>query len=426
MRIHKAHIRHEVSRLFRRLFPERQIFLRSRGEVRFIKLSPALQAVGASGLLLVLFWMLAASTVYLTRDSRLAAKERQLDFVSEEMNALVGELERLKRDALSRTERLERRQQLLEALVEVPPAEFTNSPAEGAAQVSESASRDADDAPAPQSLRLPSSGSPLLMASMLPAVSDGLVVSQVAVSRQLAETVKELRRRLERVEAIQENLAGNLAEGQAERLAEMRGILEHLGLPPEKLLAQAEAAPIGVGGPSLDLPESIDSEAFALLENRLYTRSLLSQVLRSLPSIEPAKNYYISSRFGPRRDPFTKRWSRHSGVDMAGWRGEPILAAAAGKVVKAGRAPAYGRMVEIDHGHGIRTRYGHMRKLLVERGQEVGRGQPVGEMGNTGRSTSTHLHWEVWVDGKLVDPLPYLKAVNDVYALQGRSEKTGP
>lgn len=424
LRIHKAHIRHEVSRLFRRLFPERQIFLRSRGEVRFIKLSPALQTAAASGLLLIVVWVLAASTAYLTRDSRLAAKDRQLHFVSEEMNALVGELERLKRDALSRTERLERRQQLLEALVEVPPAEFTASTEEKTSSLTEPTAPDMSAAPAPQSARRPASGQPLLMASVLP-VGDGLVL-RPAASRRMAETIEQLRRRLAHVESVQESVAGNLAQDQAKRLAEMRGTLEHLGLHPDKLLARARLAPVGVGGPSLDLPMSFDSDAFVLLEKRLYKRGLLTQVMRSLPSIEPAKKFYISSRFGPRRDPFTKRWSRHSGIDMAGWRGEPILAAAAGKVVKAGRAPAYGRMVEIDHGHGIRTRYGHMRKLLVERGQEVGRGQPIGEMGNTGRSTSTHLHWEVWVDDKLVDPLPYLKAVNDVYALQGRSEKAGP
>ena len=415
-----------MSRLFRRLFPERQIFLRSRGEVRYIKLSPALQTAGAGGLLLIVVWVLAASTAYLTRDTRLAAKERQLHFVSEEMNALVSELERLKRDALSRTERLERRQQLLEALVEVPPAEFASSAEEegSSAPAGTPPPADSEDVPAPQSASRPASGAPLLMASMLPTV-DGVALSPVA-SRRLAQTVQNVRRRLERVEDVQERMALNLAEDQAKRLAEIRTTLEHLGLPPDKLLARAEAVPAGIGGPLLEMQGTGDSPAFALLETRLYSHSLMARVLRSVPSIKPAKNSYISSRFGPRRDPFTKRWSRHSGVDLAGWRGEPILAAAAGKVVKAGRTPAYGRMVEIDHGFGIRTRYGHMHKLMVERGQEVGRGQPVGEMGNTGRSTGTHLHWEVWVDGKLVDPLPYLKAVNDVYALQRQSEKTGP
>jgi len=425
LRVQKAHIRQEASRYFRRLFPERQIFLRSRGEVRFIKLSPGFQATAACGLLLLFGWVLAVSTAYLTRDSRLAAKERQLHFVSEELDSLVGELERLQREALGRAEQLERRQRLLESLMDVPPAELAQSAPAKEPAAGEAAPATGGAVPlSPQSAREPVLSSPVLLATALGSANTEVL--QPMPSRQVRRAVDALGRRLEQVAAVQEQAASTLAEAQAEHLVEIRSVLESLGLHPAQLLARARATPTGVGGPAIELEPPVSSPAFALLENRLHERSLMTQALHSVPSVAPAKNYYISSRFGPRRDPFTKRWARHSGLDMAGWRGEPILAAAAGKVVKAGRVPAYGRMVEIDHGFGIRTRYGHMRKVLVDNGQTVVRGQPIGEMGNSGRSTSTHLHWEVWVDGELVDPLPYLKAVNDVYALQGRSEKVGP
>jgi len=432
LRVHKAHIRQEAVRLFRRAFPERQIFLRSHGEVRFIKFSPRQQAAGAVAVLLLLGWVGAASFTYLTRDSRLAAKQRQLEYVGEELHSLVGELERLKRDAMMRTERLEQRQQLLESLVDSPPPSMAGTGNEAATnaaapllqtpQPTEAGDRaDASDARSGAKTKSDAVLPPFMMAIPLGRDAAGFVPT--LPSERIADTVDRLQRRLEAVGSYQEQVASKLAERQAQKLAEASATMERLGLSPQELIARIAARPQGMGGPSLAPPRTQRSPAFALLESRLHTHGLLMQAVHSLPSLAPAEDYYLSSRFGPRRDPFTKRWASHSGVDLAGWRGEPILAAGTGRVVKAGHAPAYGRMVEIDHGNGFRTRYGHMRKILVERGERVSRGQPVGEMGSSGRSTSTHLHWEVRLDGEVIDPLPFLKVADDVYALQRRNEK---
>ncbi|RMF12294.1 MAG: M23 family metallopeptidase [Alphaproteobacteria bacterium] len=169
-----------------------------------------------------------------------------------------------------------------------------------------------------------------------------------------------------------------------------------------------------------DLPFAPELRSLA---QTLDVKRRVIDLLESLPRTKPVIHYYISSRFGPRRDPFRKRRSMHYGLDMAGWRGEPIRAVAPGVVIKAGRAPAYGLMVEIDHGNGYHTRYGHMRRLFVRKGDTVVPGKRIGSMGSTGRSTSTHLHWEVWYHGRPVDPLPYLKAIADVETLRKEFER---
>jgi murein DD-endopeptidase MepM/ murein hydrolase activator NlpD len=113
---------------------------------------------------------------------------------------------------------------------------------------------------------------------------------------------------------------------------------------------------------------------------------------------------------------FGRRWGRmHSGADFAGPRGTPIYATADGVVVHAGWQSGYGKLVKIQHQFGIETRYAHQSKIRVKVGQRVSRGQRIGDMGNTGRSTGTHLHYEVRVGGKAVNPMIYIKAANDVF-----------
>lgn len=166
------------------------------------------------------------------------------------------------------------------------------------------------------------------------------------------------------------------------------------------------------GTPFLDLKENSD---------RL---KMVTNALNSYPVGKPAEDYYLSSRFGRRRDPFKKTWARHPGLDLAGWPGTAILATAPGKVVHAGWYGPYGNMVEVDHGNGFRTRYGHMRKVHVKKDDKITLGHRVGEMGKTGRATDTHVHYEVWFDDNVTDPMPFMKAAENVLEIQGRYEKT--
>jgi murein DD-endopeptidase MepM/ murein hydrolase activator NlpD len=132
-----------------------------------------------------------------------------------------------------------------------------------------------------------------------------------------------------------------------------------------------------------------------------------SQRLASTPSIWPT-NGYVTSRYGNRISPFTGRIQFHAGLDIASDFGTTVVAPARGRVVMSGTNGALGRMVEIDHGYGVRTHYGHLMKALVKQGQTVERGTPIGEVGSTGRSTGPHLHYGVEVNGRTVDPTDYI------------------
>lgn len=136
------------------------------------------------------------------------------------------------------------------------------------------------------------------------------------------------------------------------------------------------------------------------------------QLIAHTPSIRPVKGGYISSGFGRRRDPFNGRGTHHNGVDISIERGTPITATADGTVVFSKQAPGLGKLIILDHGYGFRTAYGHLDKIIAVKGQTVKRGQKIGEVGNTGRSTAPHLHYEVHVDRKAVDPIDYFFTVN--------------
>jgi murein DD-endopeptidase MepM/ murein hydrolase activator NlpD len=142
--------------------------------------------------------------------------------------------------------------------------------------------------------------------------------------------------------------------------------------------------------------------------------------LAALPTFLPVREVRQSSGFGHRADPFNHRGAQHQGIDMMGKHGEPIYATGSGIVTTAGRMAGYGNMVEISHGTGVDTRYAHMARLLVKPGERVRQGQVIGHMGSTGRSTGTHLHYEVRVDGRPVDPQPFLDAAS--FALAARTD----
>jgi murein DD-endopeptidase MepM/ murein hydrolase activator NlpD len=132
------------------------------------------------------------------------------------------------------------------------------------------------------------------------------------------------------------------------------------------------------------------------------------QAAIAVPSLQPVENVALSSSFGVRSDPFRRTAAMHAGVDIPGRVGTPVYATADGVVGRAERAGGYGNLVELEHGKGIQTRYGHLSKLLVEANTKVTRGQLIGLMGSTGRSTGSHLHYEVRIDGQPVNPMPFL------------------
>ncbi len=200
----------------------------------------------------------------------------------------------------------------------------------------------------------------------------------------------------------------------------------------QRLAESAPAAPAeeAVGGPFVPLPETAATAAgvkdkasgpAAVLRVRNGIARLLDleRSLLHLPLAAPMGSYYITSGFGPRVDPFTQKWAWHEGVDLAADADSMIWAPLPGKVVFSGRARGYGLLVEIDHGHGIMTRYGHLKKVYVKAGDRLDFAGQIGVVGSSGRSTGDHLHYEILLDGKAYDPWKFLEAGRHVFEIKG-------
>ena len=204
-------------------------------------------------------------------------------------------------------------------------------------------------------------------------------------------------------------------EGPAVALADkLRSAIAATGLTARLKLA-AGKEPAGVGGPYIPLridPKASDFDAqLARTQTAVLSVDTLRRAIPSVPLRKPlAGPLEETSRFGYRLDPFLGRPALHSGLDFRGSYGAPVKATAAGKVVTAGPAGGYGNLVEIDHGNGVSTRYGHLSAILVTEGQIVQVGAVVGRLGSTGRSTGNHLHYEVRIDDEAVDPTRFIKA----------------
>ena len=208
----------------------------------------------------------------------------------------------------------------------------------------------------------------------------------------------------------------------------LRGVMRRTGINPDSFTRKL-AAREGIGGPEIPLDqvriEGVSDPRFtkaylgaaAVLEQLNGLSTALSHVPLALPVT--AARFDRSSGFGARVDPFTGRYAFHPGVDFAGPWGARVQATAPGKVVFAGYRGGYGNMVEIDHGLGLHTRYGHLSSIQVRTGAAVTKGGAVGRVGNTGRSTGPHVHYEVWYENVVKNPNNFIEAGRHVLQKQG-------
>ena len=238
--------------------------------------------------------------------------------------------------------------------------------------------------------------------------------TEFAQTQGMDKTLVSLQAALDKVENRQIATLSSVEEGYESRMRRMRGVITDLGLD----MAQLEAATPkgGVGGPFVPVTKpSADAGAF---ERQLYrinlSRAQVDKLARTLSLVPYRKpvigNVEFSSGFGVRSDPFLGRPAMHTGLDFRASTGDPVRVTANGKVVNAGWSGGYGRMVEVDHGNGLSTRYGHLSQINVKVGEHVKIGQVIGEVGSTGRSTGPHLHYETRIDGDAVDPQKFLRA----------------
>lgn len=249
---------------------------------------------------------------------------------------------------------------------------------------------------------------------MARSLEEDLVEQQTEIDRAQEETQKTILALSKRIADLQARLFRMEALG--ETLVDRAGF--EIG---EFNFAEAPA----LGGPlaadsSVENPSAGFLDRLSQLEQQVADRhmqlSLLSALLQdkelaieTSPSGLPAERGWLSSPFGQRVDPFTGELAWHNGVDIAGTHGEEILAVASGVVSFAGEKYGYGNTIEVTHDSGYMTRYGHNDELLVQLGEIVKKGQSIATMGSTGRSTGPHVHFEVYKNGRAVDPSSYIR-----------------
>jgi len=236
-------------------------------------------------------------------------------------------------------------------------------------------------------------------------------VAERAASGGLSGILARISLSLDKVEQTQAATLTNLEERVDTRARRMQGVLADLGVDLARSSSEAS-----VGGPFVPLrPPQSGASAF---ERQLYriniARAQVDRYTRTLVAVPVRKPVIgevdMSSPFGMRMDPFLGRPAVHTGIDLRGENGEPVRATATGRVTIAGREGGYGNMVEINHGNGLATRYGHLSEISVRLGQVVRIGDVVGRIGSTGRSTGPHLHYETRINGEAVDPQKFLRA----------------
>jgi murein DD-endopeptidase MepM/ murein hydrolase activator NlpD len=237
--------------------------------------------------------------------------------------------------------------------------------------------------------------------------------NQFAKIQGVDNVLVRLQTSLDRVEGRQMAALNSYEDGMESRVRRMRGVISDLGLDMAQLDAATPRAPMG--GPFVPIKLSPDASPF---DRQLYrinlTRAQMDRLNRTLALVPYRKpvvgEVEFTSGFGVRSDPFLGRPAMHTGLDFRASTGDPVRVTANGKVVSAGWSGGYGRMVEVDHGNGLSTRYGHLSEINVKVGEQVKIGQVIGEVGSTGRSTGPHLHYETRIDGEAVDPQKFLRA----------------
>jgi murein DD-endopeptidase MepM/ murein hydrolase activator NlpD len=331
-------------------FRDHEILVRTDGHVRFITVRAEWQRrVATLTAALAAAWLLVTLAM-VAWQAWAGARARAVAVRAEQVELAEARVAAEKRSAVAMAESLDARQDRLEALLDAHFGDASAFPA---------SARPVPSASAPPTARLAASG------------------------------------------VRQEQLVAAFTEAADARAAEAEAAIRAVGLQP--------AAVSGRGGPFLPEPAAGDPglRRLALALARL---EQLESLRAALPSGLPAERMSVTSGFGVRFDPFNGARAMHAGLDFEGAHGSPIRAAAPGVVRFVGGRPGYGNVIELDHGHGLATRYAHLSGFAVRAGERVAAGDRIGAMGSTGRSTGTHLHFEVRVNGVAVNPRRFLEA----------------
>lgn len=432
MRHHRAHRSRNRNRgLSTRLtgvFRARQVYVRSDGEVQFVSLRPWHQIVALIFGLAGLFWVAYATINIAFQDQLLVVKERRLyearldyeDRIAELRRAIdrmndkllldqAGYLDKVD-EVRADFEKLAERHRMLneffrQGLIPAKPAQATDEN-EGPGPLK------TDDAPTKSSKE-----------SLDTTTMREKYAADFRTPEEATAPLRDARRLFAGLEDLQVALLDVVIAETERREARARQMFAKLGIDADEVVSRSDFALASVGGPFVAATaEDFGTERIAGRVERVVRNITAIEKLKyeggQLPLYLPLREVErVTSRFGLRRDPFRQVAAMHTGVDLKAAPGTKVLATAAGTVVKAGWDGAYGRMVEIDHGFGVTTRFAHLDTVKVKAGQIVRRGEVVGLLGNTGRSTGHHLHYETRVNGRAIDPGRFWKVRHDLQAM---------
>ncbi len=430
-------------------FPEQRLFLKSDTTTRFIRLRPITQAVGAAVGVVALAWMILATAILLmdaiSSGSSRDQIQRQTALYEQRLNALSADRDLRVAEAAGAQDRFNLALVQVSAMQErLLTSEDSRRELETGIDVIQNTLRRALQER--DLARTESSRMTLALAQQsgvgnsdagrirdteltLDLVSSALTdtarerdAQQIEVARAEAETAAVERSKAE-VVARNAVIFAKLEEALTVSVAPLDKMFRDAGLNPDQLLDAVRSGYSGQGGPlspisfsTMGLSGSPDetraNAILAGLDNLNLYRLAAFRVPLGLP-VRAAVRF--TSSFGHRNDPINGSGRMHEGQDMAGNYGEPIYAPADGVVTYADWEGAYGRLIKIQHAYGIETRYAHLSQIRVDVGQKVSRGDRIGDMGNSGRSTGTHLHYEVRLSGSAVNPMTFIRAANNVF-----------
>ncbi|GGL62693.1 peptidase M23 [Wenxinia marina] len=423
-------------------FPERRLFLRSDTETRFIRLKPGTQLLAWTGVTLTVAWTIIATAILLMdsigagnfRAQAMRDKlvyEERLNAISDERDARAAEavaaqqrfssaLEQVSmmQSALLRTE--DRRREL-ETGLEAVQATLRRTMTEREESESQVAALTAametgDGAPGTGALSGELQGTLDILADALADTAEER--DEIAENAEFAVTrAQDLELELRLMRDRNDEIFRQIEEAMTVSVEPLDDMFRAAGMDTEDMLAAVRSGYSGTGGPLTPLsfstmggePDEDTLRANGIL-NRLDEINLYRIAAERAPFDFPLRDAYrMTSGFG-------MRWGRmHEGTDFAGPIGTPIYATADGVVTHAGWSSGYGRLIKLQHEFGIETRYGHLNAIRVNVGQRVSRGERIGDMGNSGRSTGPHLHYEIRVGGTAVNPMIYIRAGSDVF-----------
>lgn len=361
------------------LCPEREIFLRSGGQVKFIRISRRTQLAVAGGVSAALIGWAGVTLFMIAGNASVEQQRATLVQQGKSVATAASKVEGYRKSVEDLAQDLEARQDFMDGLYK------THFGAE-----------DGKDA-----------GADLIGADK--GDKTDRPDTKVSMAPEAAPLV--------RLDERQRRFALLLTHAVERRADKAAAAIRSFGLNPDKLARSAARAQ---GGPFVPwkgdkgaLTGELEDLADAMSRMEFLERSLLT-----IPSGQPTGSPMLTSSYGYRRDPFNGHAAFHAGLDFPGRYGQPINAAADGKVSYVGQRQGYGNVVEVEHGNGIMTRYAHLSRFASRVGQKIARGDTIGRMGSTGRSTGTHLHFEVRLNGQAVNPRPFLEARKDVLQVQ--------